>query len=114
MPRGPDQSRRFAGYDSDALLALGIGHQLPVIGADDRGIERALELLRVLLVAQLAPGKIELILPDEPGLARLEHQRIPVLRVGACARPSVEQRVPSLWRADEHRPALAIGQRRGG
>ena len=33
-------------------------------------------------------------------------------RVGACARPSVEQRVPSLWRADEHRPAFAIGQSR--
>ena len=97
-------------HATDAFVALRLRHELPVIRADDRSVEAAFELLRVLLLGELAPGEVELGLRDEPGLARLEHQREPVRRIGLRAHPGLIELVAPARRADEHRPAGAIGE----
>ena len=74
VPCGPHQRGRVVGHAGYAPVGFGLRHQLAVIGADDGGLERAFELLHVLLLAQIAAGERELARRDEAGLARLQHQ----------------------------------------
>jgi hypothetical protein len=74
VPGGPHQSGRIVGHAGDAAVGLGLAHERAVIGADHRGVERAFEFLRVLRLAEIAPRQHQLLLCDEAGLARLEHQ----------------------------------------
>jgi hypothetical protein len=52
-------------------------HQLAVVGADHRGVERAFEFLRVLLLAEIALGERKLACGNEAGIACLEHEAEP-------------------------------------
>jgi hypothetical protein len=55
MPRSQEvhTSGRIVRDGGDAPVRFRLRHQLPVIGADDGGIERAFELLQVLLLARV-------------------------------------------------------------
>ncbi len=94
-----------------APLLLGARHEPAVVGAGDGGLERALEFLRVLLLGQVAPGERKLAFRNEGGVARLEHEGKPVL-LRLRTPPQREEGVAALGRADEHRPAGAVGERR--
>ena len=61
--------------------------------------------------AEIAPGRFEFAFGNEPGLARLEHHREPA-RLRLRAPPQLEEGVAALRRADEHGPALPVGERR--
>ncbi len=110
VPGGPHQGGRIVGHAGDAAVRFRLAHQGAVIGADHCGIERAFEFLRILRLGQIAPRQHELVLRDEPGLARLEHQGEPV-GLGLGAPPQLEKSVAALGGADEHRPALPVSER---
>ena len=95
----------------DAFLLLRLAHELAVIGADHRGIERAFEFLCVLLLGEVAPGDLAALLGNQPGFACLEHEREPG-GIALRAPPRLEERIPALRGADEHRPAAAVGESR--
>src|SRR5262245_66238098 len=99
VPGRPHQRGRIVGHGSDALFLLSARHQLPVVGADDRGVERAFELLGVLVLAEIALGERELAFGNEAGLARLEHEGKPIL-FQLRALPQLEEGVAALGRAD--------------
>ena len=109
VPRGPHQRRRVIGHAGDAALGFGAGDQLAVVRSDHGGVERAFELLRVLLLGEIAPRQRELAVGNEPGVARLEHHGEPAL-LPLRAPPQLEEGVAALRRADEDSPALAVGE----
>src|SRR5215472_14556556 len=63
--------------------------------ADDRGVERAFELLRILILAEIALGERELAFGNEAGLAYLEHEGKPIL-FRLRAPPQLEESVAAL------------------
>src|SRR5207245_10980891 len=93
------------------LILLGARQRLAVVGTDDRGVEGAFELLRVLVLAEIALGERELACGNEAGLACLEHEGKPVL-FRLRAPPQLEEGIAALGRADEDRPDLPCGPRR--
>ena len=54
IPAGVDRGRRVIRHVGDAALPFHLGEVAAEIGADDRRVERALELLRILLRRHVA------------------------------------------------------------
>src|SRR5262245_36306246 len=78
MPRSHVvQTNALGSYGTPAmrLSASARCHQFSVVGTDNCSIERAFQLLRVLLLGKVAPRESKLAARNEPGLARLEHHR---------------------------------------
>ena len=98
-------------HRADAPGPLRLGHRLAVIGAPDRRLEGAFELLLVLLRRHVAARGLQLGLWQDPGLRRREQRRVPVLVRAGRAVLAPEFVVPP-GRPDENRPALAVGERR--
>jgi hypothetical protein len=111
-PSRPRAGRRAVGHAQVPAPQL-----LDIIRAANRRLERAFVFLRVALLAHLLAGVIQLFLRQDACLRCLEDGREPI-RVALCAlerRVALEEfleGVAALRRADEHRPAPAIAQRR--
>ena len=111
IPCGVDRQRRVVRHGADASGPLRLGHRPAVIGAPYRRLERALELLLVLLRRHVAARGFKLLLRQDAGLRRREQRRVPAL-VRAGRAVFAPELVVSLGRADEDRPPLAVGERR--
>ena len=53
---------------NDASLAIGVAHQRPIIGPDDRRIRIAFKLRRIAILAHITPSGGKLCLGNEPSL----------------------------------------------
>ena len=102
---------RLVVHCRDAARQLCLGHLAAVVGAKDGRLKAALKFLAVLFGRHLGPGGGQLALWQQTRLASPQHQGKPV-RFNFRALVEVEKSVAAFRRADEHRPALPIGQRR--
>ncbi len=111
VPRRMDRQPRVPRHLADPALGLRRLDQRGVIGAGDRRLEAALELLRIFLGRHAPLRVLELRSGEDARLARLVERREPALLGFRMLIEPVEA-VAAARRADEERPALPVGERR--
>ena len=111
VPGGIDRQIGIVRDAADAPGPLRLGHRPAVIGAPDRRLEGAFEFLVVFLLRHVAPRGIELGRRQDVGVGCREQRRVPAL-VRAGRAVFAPELVMALGRADEDRPAFAVGERR--
>ena len=111
VPRREDGQGRIVEAFHNAARALGLGDLFAVVGADDRRFEAAQVFLRVLLRRHHALGVFKLLNREQAAVVCAQAHGEPVVRL-LCVSVDVPELVAALRRADEHRPALPIAERR--
>src|SRR5262249_36641247 len=108
IPCSIDSTCWFIRHPRYPLVGLRRSHQLAVVRTDDRGIERAFELLGVFFFALFRPLLGEFFRRQQASIARLEDYRIPVGRVGLGSFVEFVEIISPLWGSDEHSPARSV------